>query len=125
MLPDDDRAAELRQHLRRGVVFGQIEDADLPEGAERTQQRLGLPGELHELDLLARLPEDRRAIAGDETTGVCVVRERPVGALPGLAPPCSPRMRACASATGTSFAASEVSSVAAGSDHTSTSRTVR
>ena len=49
MLADDDRAAELTEDRRRRVVRGEVEDVDVPEGAEGPEQWLGLAGVLLQL----------------------------------------------------------------------------
>jgi hypothetical protein len=59
VLPDADRAAELSEDGSGRIVLRQVEDADLPERPKRPQERLGIAGELEELDMLARLPVDR------------------------------------------------------------------
>lgn len=65
MLPDPDRAAELTEGFRRGIVCREIEDVHLGEVAECPEQWLGLAGVLLQLRGRAHA-EEHRATVGDE-----------------------------------------------------------
>jgi hypothetical protein len=85
VLADDHRGTKRAKCRRSLVVLRQVEDADRPESPQRAKQGFRVAGDLDELDAVPGLPIDGGASIGEESAGVGIVRERPVGALPRFA----------------------------------------